>query len=363
MLGEYPVWEWPVRMLSSLEDYGISEVIAVIPENLAEKFQKPDLSPGIKFQFTYGGKTRRDSVLCGLGAATNEWSLIHDAARPFVSVDLCLRLIKSAILNGAAIPLLPIADALKIIGNNTIEAKHDRHDLFLTQTPQAFPTKTLTEVLLAASENIADEAEAWIEAGLEMAHVPGEIMNFKITFPEDLRKARLLVAGASETRTGFGYDIHPLGPGRPLVIGGIRIPFSLGLYGHSDGDLLCHAVSDALLGAAGLPDIGTIFPSSDPSYKDACSLKLLENVSERIRRSGFRIRSVDAVINAQVPKLAPWIGKIETSLKKILFGEKEGNLTVKVKSGEKIGATGCGEAMICWVVATIVSAPAIQANM
>jgi len=363
LLGGCPVWEWSVRMASSLEDHGLSEVVVVGPEGLAEEFKRPDLSPGIKFRYVHGGPTRRDSVLSGLRTAGNKWSLIHDAARPFASAELCLRLMESAIANGAAIPLIPVSDALKMLQKDMTIASRDRSNFFLAQTPQAFPTEAIIEVLLAAEENVADEAEAWIKDGRKMARVQGENMNFKITFPEDLSKARLVAAGASETRTGLGYDIHPLRPGRQLVLGGVRIPFPLGLYGHSDGDLLCHAVSDALLGAAGLPDIGTIFPSSDPEYRNAFSLDLLENIAGRIRGSGFRIRSVDAVINAQVPKLAPWIEKIEMSLKKVLFLEKEGILTVKVKSGENIGAVGCGEAMVCYAFATIVTSPVGSVNL
>lgn len=363
LLGGRPVWEWSVRAVSLLEDQGLSEIIVVIPANLAGEFKEPDLLPGIKFRFACGGKTRRDSVLSGLRAASNEWSLIHDAARPFVSADLCLRVMKSALADGAAIPLLPVSDAIKMMKDDMTITTRDRSNLFLTQTPQAFPTDELAEVLFSAGESVADEAEAWINAGRKTAHVKGEIMNFKITFPEDLCKARLIAAGASETRTGIGYDIHPLRPGRPLVIGGVRIPFPLGLDGHSDGDLLCHAVSDALLGAAGFPDIGTIFPSSDHRYKDAFSLDLLESVVKRIRESGFRIRSVDVVLNAQAPKLAPWIGKIEATLKQTLFGDLEGTLTVKVKSGEKTGEAGCGEAMVCWAVATLISTPASPWNI
>jgi 2-C-methyl-D-erythritol 4-phosphate cytidylyltransferase/2-C-methyl-D-erythritol 2,4-cyclodiphosphate synthase len=185
-------------------------------------------------------------------------------------------------------------------------------------------------------------------------------MNFKITFPGDMNKARMLVAGATETRTGFGYDIHPLRPGRPLVLGGVRIPFALGLYGHSDGDLICHAVSDALLGAAGLPDIGTLFPSSDPEFKDACSLELLKKALDRIREKGFLPYTVDIVISTQVPKLGPWIESIEASLKKTLFSDRPGTLKVKAKSGENLGEIGHGEAMVCWAIVAIKTAPAFS---
>lgn len=357
LLGGCPVWEWSVRTAATLEDHGLSEIVVVVPEKMAEEFKRPDLSPGIEFRFVHGGQTRRDSVLSGLRAAGNEWSLIHDAARPFASAGLCLRLMESAIVNGAAIPLIPVSDALKVIQKNMTVAAQDRSSFSLAQTPQAFPTDALIEVLLTAGKDVADEAEAWGNNGRKIAYVHGENMNFKITFSEDLRHARLVAAGVSETRTGLGYDIHPLRPGRPLVLGGIRIPFSLGLYGYSDGDLICHAVSDALLGAAGLPDIGTIFPSSAPEYRDAFSLDLLENVVGRIHGIGFRIQSVDVVINAQVPELSPWIGRIEMSLKKVLFPEREGFLTVKAKSGENIGAVGWGEAMACWAFASIFSTP------
>jgi 2-C-methyl-D-erythritol 4-phosphate cytidylyltransferase/2-C-methyl-D-erythritol 2,4-cyclodiphosphate synthase len=261
----------------------------------------------------------------------------------------------SAESHGASVPLLPLNDALKVVDMGEIVGTIDRSKLHITQTPQAFPTKLLLEILGKAEMAGADEAEVWLNAGRPLAYVRGDMMNFKITYPEDLRFAERVLSGTSVMRTGLGYDIHPLVPGRPLVIGGVNIPFSLGLSGHSDGDLLCHAVSDSLLGAAGFPDIGTLFPSSDQSLKNACSLDLMETVVKMLAGSGFHPRSVDAVINAQIPKLGPWIGAIESGLAKILFPKGNGIVSVKAKSGEKTGSIGNGEAIACWVVATIYS--------
>ncbi|MDO9509053.1 MAG: 2-C-methyl-D-erythritol 2,4-cyclodiphosphate synthase [Thermovirgaceae bacterium] len=362
-LGEWPLWEWAARMACSLEKFGLAEVVVVAPFELMDRFDLMRFPPGVGLRLAPGGKTRRDSVLLGLRAATSEWSLIHDAARPFASAALCLRLMEEAVIHGAAVPLLPVPDALKVMEDGSIVATCERSKLRLTQTPQAFPTKTLEEILVAGDRKVADEAEAWITAGKSVAWVCGEVMNYKITYPDDMRMARLAVSGAGETRTGLGYDIHPLYPGRILVLGGVRIPFPLGLAGHSDGDLLCHSISDAILGAAGLPDIGTLFPSSDPEYKNAFSLGLLEDVVRRIHSNGFRVRSVDAVINAQIPRLAPWIEEMERSLRAVLFGEAEGTLTIKAKSGEKSGPVGNGEAIACWSVATIKSLFPLAANL
>ncbi len=355
LLGEWPLWEWSARKACSLERSGIFEIIVVVPHKLMDRFDIERFRTRISLKLTAGGETRRDSVMAGLRASSCEWCLIHDAARPFASNALCRKVMEEAFARGAAVPLLPVPDSLKVMEGDSIAGYCERSQFRLTQTPQAFPAKALEEVLVAGNCEVADEAEAWISAGRKISWVQGERMNFKITYPDDLRMARIAALGTVETRTGLGYDIHPLCPGRSLILGGVRIPFFLGLVGHSDGDILCHSIADAILGAAGLPDIGTIFPSSDPGYKNACSLKLLENVVVMIRDRGFRVRSVDAVVNAQVPKLAPWIEEIERTLSAVLFGEAEGNLTIKAKSGEKTGAIGNGEAFACWVVATISS--------
>ena len=350
-----PVWNWPLRLLPQIREHGLSEVVVVAPGGREDEFSRFFQTPGIQFTIATGGKTRSESVLSGLRAAKNEWSLIHDGARPLVSSDLCLRLMDSAESNGAAVPILSLNDALKVVDMGRIIGTCDRSKLHITQTPQAFPTRALLELLGKAGKTGSDEAEVWLNAGKPLAYVKGENTNFKITYPEDLRFAERIVCGNSAVRTGFGYDIHPLVPGRPLVIGGVKIPFPLGLSGHSDGDLLCHAVSDSLLGAAGFPDIGTLFPSSDQSFKNAYSLDLMKSVVKKMAGSGFYPRSVDAVINAQIPKLAPWIGKIETRLGEVLFPEGNGIVSVKAKSGERTGSIGNGEAIACWVVATICS--------
>lgn len=353
LLGEWPLWEWSVRKACYLERYGITEVIVVVPPLLMNRFDLDRFRTRISLKLAAGGETRQDSVMAGLRASSCEWCLIHDAARPFASNALCRKLMDEAVARGAAVPLLPVPDSLKVMEGDSIAGYCEKSRIRLTQTPQAFPTKILEEVLIAGKCKLADEAEAWITAGKKVSWVNGERMNYKITYPDDLRMARIAALGTGETRTGLGYDIHPLCPGRSLILGGVRIPFVLGLVGHSDGDILCHSIADAILGAAGLPDIGTIFPSSDPGYKNVCSLNLLENIVARIRDRGFRVRSVDAVINAQVPKLAPWIEEMERTLSAVLFREAEGDLTIKAKCGEKAGAIGSGEAVACWVVATI----------
>jgi 2-C-methyl-D-erythritol 4-phosphate cytidylyltransferase/2-C-methyl-D-erythritol 2,4-cyclodiphosphate synthase len=200
-----------------------------------------------------------------------------------------------------------------------------------------------------------DEAEAWTASGGTIEAVEGDPMNFKITEGSDWSMAEALAEGAAgDRRAGHGYDVHSLVPGRPLILGGVRIDFPLGLLGHSDADVLCHAVSDALLGAAGEPDLGTLFPASDSLYAGADSGALLVRVVERVRRAGWRIVWVDATLVAQIPRLGAYVPRIRESLEGFLRGEGPRRVAnLKVKSGEYCGSAGRGECMICHVVATL----------
>ncbi|MBQ9566059.1 MAG: 2-C-methyl-D-erythritol 4-phosphate cytidylyltransferase [Synergistaceae bacterium] len=353
LLEGRPLWRWSADTSSILADRGIREIILVLPQDAAAV---PPWEGPVPLRVAVGGRTRADSVLNGLLAATGDYVMVHDAARPFASVALLSRLMDATSESVGVIPLLPVADALKRVDNGVIEPV-EREGLFVTQTPQAFCRAQLTEALRKHGAGAKDEAEAWLKSGLELRYVEGERLNFKVTWPEDLRMARALVEGEEHgplVRTGLGYDIHPLLPDRPLILGGVRIVDSpLGLLGHSDADLLAHAVADAVLGAAGLPDIGNLFPASDEKYQGANSLELLKEAVARVRSEGWRVEWVDAVVQAQVPRLNAYLPEMKKNLSAILNPGGAQCVNLKAKSAEGIGAAGRGDCMTCWATATL----------
>jgi len=354
LLGGRPVWAWSAKVARQLWREGlVGDFVLVVPhshplEAILEEWEGP-LAP-MGFSVVAGGLRRQDSVIRGIAQARGEMVLVHDAARPLVSLDLCLRLIRRAEERGSAVPLIGCHDSVRAMSDGEVVGSLDRSGLMLTQTPQAFPRLQLMEVLSQGGK-FTDEAEAWLASGRRIGWVEGDRRAFKVTDQLDWEVARALVEPV-EYRCGHGYDVHPLVPGRPLILGGLEIEgANLGLQGHSDADAVCHAVADAILGAAGEPDIGTLFPASDDRYKGAYSLDLLAEAYRRVVQGGFQIQWVDVTINAQVPKLSSWIPRIRSSISRALGGLKVVN--VKVKSGEHVGSVGRGESIVCHAVATL----------
>lgn len=245
---------------------------------------------------------------------------------------------------------MPQADALKCRVGLGLWKAVDRRDLYITQTPQIFPRRELLELLQASPTlDYKDEAELWLQAQKPLEAVEGARENFKITDQGDWKMAQLL-AGPRSLRNGIGYDVHPLVPHRRLVLGGVAIPSPLGLAGHSDADLVSHAAADALLGAAGLPDIGLLYPASDETYRDVRSLELLKDAYRRVKALGWTLHWLDMVVTAQIPRLAPWKDAIQQSLESVLG---QGRLNLKFKSGEAVAPIGTAEAIQVWCTATL----------
>lgn len=354
-LAGRPLWRWPAETAGVLSSKGlVDELVLVVPQEDRQRFPGEISNLEVPVTLAAGGKERADSVMNGLMAARGRFVLVHDAARPLVSEGLCRKLIEEARKTGGAIPVLPVSDALKRIRGETVQSV-DREGLFRAQTPQAFEREPLMAAMARFGSGAADESEAWIAAGRPLSFVPGEGANFKVTFPEDLSLAEKILSGTAEWRSGHGYDVHPLVPGRPLVLGGIRIPSPLGLEGHSDADCVCHAASDALLGGAGLPDIGSLFPASDPMYKGFFSLDLFREVSEMVKAEGWNVRWIDITIVAQVPRLGKLLGQMCASLEEALGRSPENlrRINIKVKSGEAVGPVGEGKCMECHAIATL----------
>src|SRR5688572_8584275 len=267
--------------------------------------------------FVAGGARRQDSVANAFAQTSPEANviLVHDAARPFVSTDVIARTIDAAETHGAAIAAIAVTDTVKQAGDTDrdgsrpIRGTLPRETIFLAQTPQAFRRDVLARALAEGSSvDATDEAMLVERLGLPVHIVEGDPANIKITTPEDLATAKAIAVRtsgeASERsesdgfsrrlmRIGTGYDLHTLVEGRPLILAGVRIPFERGLSGHSDADIVCHAVTDAVLGAASMGDIGRLFPDTDPKWKGADSIALLKGAMELVRHGGYRVSNVD----------------------------------------------------------------------
>ncbi len=342
-LGGKDVWRWSLDLARSLN---VDQIVLVVPEET--EGQLSELCKDLLV--TSGGSTRTESVIRGLERCDADWVLIHDGARPFASKKLCRSIMDSVQKEEGVIPVVPVYDAVKRVEGDELETV-DRSRLFLTQTPQAFHRLSLLNLLKRLSVGSKDEAEPWIESGKRITTVVGEKNNFKITTEEDWEMAQSVVSSNSITRNGLGFDVHPLVPGRPLILGGIEFNSPLGLYGHSDGDLICHSISDGILGAAGLPDIGRLFPATDPIYRGANSYGLLLKVISMAQEKGWEVQWVDVVLHAQIPRIGERVVEIVDNLNKA-WGADSAKVNLKVKSGENVGPVGQGNCMTCYASVT-----------
>jgi len=336
----------------------ITEIILVVAADEMERARR--LIAGgpsrITEKVVMGGAERRDSVWQGLQevAAGTDIVLIHDAARPFLShpeIDRCLDAVRRY---GAAVVGRPVADTLKRAGpDGQVAATVERTAIWGAQTPQGFRLGVLWPAYQRAiAENwpATDDAAVVERAGHRVQLVEGDAMNFKITRPEDLALAQRLIGGMP--RVGIGYDVHRLVPDRALVLGGVTIPHTLGLLGHSDADVLIHAIMDALLGAAGLGDIGQHFPDTDAQYRGISSLILLEAVASKLQAAGFAPVNIDAVVVAEAPKLAPHLAEMRARMAAAL-GMTPAQISVKATTSEGLGFVGAGAGIAAHATACI----------
>lgn len=299
----------------------------------------------------HGGATRADSVRAGLAEAEGKLVAIHDAARPFVSGEVITRTLEAAWEFGAAAPAVAVKDTIKIASRGVVLNTPDRNTLYAVQTPQCFWRERYLEALDRVqgetASAVTDDCSLFELAGFPVHLVEGEYANTKITTKEDLK-------GETSMRIGHGYDVHRLVEGRKLILGGVEIPYEKGLLGHSDADVLLHAISDALLGAAALGDIGKHFPDTDPRYKGADSLELLRQVGVMLREEGYTVGNIDSTILCQAPKLASHIPAMRQNIASAL-GIDAGAVSVKATTEEKLGFTGSGEGIAAHAVALILA--------
>jgi 2-C-methyl-D-erythritol 4-phosphate cytidylyltransferase / 2-C-methyl-D-erythritol 2,4-cyclodiphosphate synthase len=347
---------------------GVDEVIVALPADILADppgYLRSDSKP---VRLVAGGDRRQDSVANAFAAASerSELIVIHDAARPFASADLITRTIAAAVHSGAALAAMPARDTVKraTMFEGPAKAGHyvrhvaetlPRESIFLAQTPQAFRREVLKSALALggrAGAGATDEAELAERAGHRVTLVEGEASNIKITTPEDFAIAEAIARGRTAVpgRAGIGYDVHRLVEGRPLILGGVTIPFDRGLAGHSDADAVCHAVTEAILGAAAAGDIGRHFPDTDAKWKGASSIDLLRRAARVVRDCGLEITNVDASVVAERPKLAPYVDAMRANVAAAL-GIEIANVSIKGKTNEGLGDIGRGEAIAVHAVA------------
>jgi 2-C-methyl-D-erythritol 4-phosphate cytidylyltransferase / 2-C-methyl-D-erythritol 2,4-cyclodiphosphate synthase len=309
----------------------------------------------------FGGATRQASVRAGLealSAGRPDLVLVHDAARPFASAALIARGIAAARASGAAIPALAVADTVKTVDpSGVVTGTIERAQLRLVQTPQAFAFAPLLDAhqraRAAGREDFTDDAALAEWAGIKVATFAGEAANVKLTTAEDFaRIAAAELAALTDVRTGFGYDVHAFGPGDHVTLGGVRIAHPQGLSGHSDADVVLHALVDAILGALADGDIGVHFPPSDPQWRGAPSERFLAFAIERLRARRGRIAHLDVNVVCEAPRIGPHRDAMRMRIAQIA-GVDVGRVAVKATTSERLGFIGRSEGMAAFATATV----------
>jgi 2-C-methyl-D-erythritol 4-phosphate cytidylyltransferase/2-C-methyl-D-erythritol 2,4-cyclodiphosphate synthase len=293
-----------------------------------------------------------------LSPSRPELVLVHDAARPFASAALIARGIAAARACGAAIPALAVADTVKTVDpSGVVTGTIERAQLRLVQTPQAFAFASLLDAhqraRAAGREDFTDDAALAEWAGIKVSTFEGEAANVKLTTADDfVRAGAAELAALTDVRTGFGYDVHAFGAGDHVTLGGVRIAHDQGLSGHSDADVVLHAMVDAILGALADGDIGAHFPPSDPQWKGASSDRFLRFAVERVARRGGRVVHLDLTVVCEAPKIGPHRDAMRARIAEIA-GISLDRVGVKATTSEKLGFTGRREGIAAFATATV----------
>lgn len=345
----------------------VNEIVVALPPELHDELRASFAGAAKPVRTVAGGGRRQDSVANAFDAiaASTDVIVIHDAARAFVSPALIEKTIDAAFESGAAIAAMGSRDTVKqatrdSAGRVTIAGTLPREQIFLAQTPQAFTRSVLADAVALGRSGIdaTDEAMLAERAGHAVRIVESDASNMKVTTPDDLTLAEAVVKAkgqmpkAESARVGIGYDLHRLVAGRRLVLGGVTIPFDRGPDGHSDGDAVCHALTDAVLGAIAAGDIGRHFPDTDPKWRDADSTKMLAAAVAQAREQGFVVENADVVIVLERPKLLPHVDAMRASVARSLNVDAS-RVSVKGKTNEGVDAIGRGEAIAVHAVAVL----------
>lgn len=332
---------------------GVDEIVVVLPAELVAEGPNLVGSTRARCRVVAGGERRQDSVRAGFAVVQDSARivLVHDAARPFVSRAVIDRVLAAAEETGAAVPAVQASDTVKRVaapqataGRRCVTETVPRGEVWLAQTPQGFRRDVLAAAITTAggTTEATDEAQLVEWMGREVQVVEGDAANVKVTTAEDVARARAAWAGPS--RVGTGYDLHQLTAGRALVLAGVVVPNPVGPLGHSDGDVVCHALTDAILGAAGAGDIGQLFPDTDPQWKDAPGLDLLARAVATVHDLGWKVVNADVSVVLERPKLRPHVPAICANLARTL-GVPLDAVSVKGKTNEGVDAVGRGEAI------------------
>ncbi len=351
-----------IRVFNELPE--IEAIVLVAPENLCEQFRAlvQDYRCEKVRWIVPGGKERQESVYLGLQALPPdcEVAVIHDGGRPLVSAEVVRACLEQARQSEAASAAVPVKDTIKVSRDGkVVDQTLDRSTLWQIQTPQAFSYSVIRGLHEQAQKDgidVTDDAALAEAYGYTVSLTPGSYENIKLTTAEDLVLAEAILRRRqpyAATRSGIGYDVHQLVEGRALVLGGVNVPHSHGLLGHSDADVALHALMDSILGAAGLGDIGRHFPDTDETYRGASSLRLLQQVITLVGTKGFRVGNVDVTIVAQRPKLAPYIGQMQTNIAAACQVSSQ-NINVKATTTEGLGFAGRGEGIAAYATCLLV---------
>lgn len=358
-LGRYSIIQRTLQNVAKLE--GLKEIILVVADGeqdyMAEHIKVLELT--VPIQIVLGGAERQDSVACGLKAfdESTDIVLVHDGARPLASTEMFSAVAEAANIYGAATVGVPATDTIK-----RVDAEHavietlKRSELYQIQTPQGFQKELFTEAHQKAHDSNylgTDDVSLVEYLGKPVHIVEGDYCNIKVTTPNDIAVAkRYLGIEDKRMRVGFGYDIHQLKAGRPCILGGVRIESELGPDGHSDADVLIHALMDAMLGAAGLRDIGYYFPPEDDQYKGISSMLLLEKVNSLLKERGLQAYNIDIMVISETPKLKPYIDMMKANLQSILEIPLD-RISIKATTNEMLGAIGRREGIAAQAVVSV----------
>jgi 2-C-methyl-D-erythritol 4-phosphate cytidylyltransferase/2-C-methyl-D-erythritol 2,4-cyclodiphosphate synthase len=362
------IWRWSLDTLLAVP--GMGEVAIVVPADQLDRFRAALPAGSDRCRLVPGGEARADSVRAGLSALTDAGVpdgttvLVHDAARPAAGMALMTAVADAVTTGGGAIPVVVVHDTLKRVRDSDVVETVDRTDLVAAQTPQAASLGILRAAMDAArSQGVepTDEAAALSAIGVPVRAVPGDPANRKLTDPADLDVLQAVLSRrvfpaaprpdvGGTTRVGVGVDAHRLEAGRPMRLGGLAFPDEpAGLAGHSDGDVALHAVIDAVLGAAGLGDIGSLFPPSDATWRDADSSDLLQRAVAQVTAAGWVVESVDLAIGAERPAIARWRDEMAARIGE-LVGVTPAAVSVRGTTTDGLGFPG-SEGIVAWAVA------------
>ncbi|MDA8244887.1 MAG: 2-C-methyl-D-erythritol 4-phosphate cytidylyltransferase [Elusimicrobia bacterium] len=361
-LAGRPMIEWTVEAFVASGLFS-KVILALGPGNL-ERHGGAWREAGV--ETAPAGPTRTDSLRSAFRLVSPGAGLVavHDGARPLVSRELIKACLAGADEAGAAVPAVPLKDTVKTVSadGRVFESTPPRSSMMAVQTPQCYRREVLADLLAAAEKkDYSDESQVLERLGIKAAVVRSDYRNIKITTPEDVVIAEAFMKDAKQTtsrsyvavsRAGFGYDIHRLVEGRPLILGGVKIEHPRGLLGHSDGDVVLHSICDALLGAISAGEIGVYFPPTDLTIMGISSAAIAEKTLEVLASRKARIINVDATIVAEEPKLKPHYEAIRDSVARILRMDKA-DVSIKAKSREGLGEVGHGDAIVCYATASV----------